>query len=408
MERNLKFYIMLGVSLSLVILAEWLIPPAVNWSPSFSAADKIPYGAYVPYHLMGYLFPDSNIRVVQISPYELLDGEEFEQTTYLFINNTFTPDPAESNAILDFAGSGNQVFISAEKIDGALADSLQLETSFNFISSDSSFINEAPFLTGITDDVSVTIDFVNPALASGGYHYKKGTVSHYFEQYDSSRSIILGINDRQQVNYLKMSWGEGTFWLNTVPHAFTNYNMLLPKNKGYMEKALAYLPAQDILWDEHHKAGRREARTPIRYILSQSALRWAYGLALFTVVLFILFEGKRRRRAIPLLPPLPNDTLEFVDTMGRLYFQRRDHQNITQKKFSYFQEHLRTHFSIVIPDEKTDTWYARVAEKTGRPEALIKGLFDAARHTHPTDQGLLRFNRMIEQFHRNPRSRDVA
>jgi hypothetical protein len=49
-----------------------------------------------------------------------------------------------------------------------------------------------------------------------------------------------------------------------------------------------------------------------------------------------------------------------------------------------------------------------VAEKTGRPEALIKGLFDAAGHAHPTDQGLLRFNRMIEQFHRNPHSRDVA
>jgi hypothetical protein len=401
MKRKSKFHLLLAASLGLIVLAEGGIPPAVNWLPSFSAADKIPYGTYVTYQLMSYLFPDSGIRSVQVTPHELLRSEAFEQTTYIFINDAFEPDPTEAKSLLDFVENGNQIFISADGIGGVLADTLRIETSFNFILPDSGIIDEVSYLSGVSNNDSVSINFVNPALKSAGYHYKRGTVSHSFEHYDSSRSVILGINDRQQVNYLKVPWGAGAFWLNSVPHAFTNYNVLLPDNRAYVEKALAYLPAQDLLWDEHHKAGRREVQTPIRYILSQRALRWAYGLTLFTIVLFILFEGKRRRRAIPLHPLLPNDTLEFVDTMGRLYYHQRDHQNITQKKITYFQDYLRTHFSIVIPDEITVAWYARVAEKTGRPEPLIKEIFEAVRQTHHTDEGLLRFNRLIEQFHEN-------
>lgn len=402
MMRHLKLYLLPVICLCLIVLAEWLTPPPINWFPSFSAADKIPYGTYVSYRLMSRLFPDTDIRAVQITPYELLHAESFERTTYVFINDSFAPDPVETAALIEFVEAGNHVFIAADMISGPLADSLRIETTFNFVRPESALLEETAALTGIINADSTIIDFVNPALKSGGYRYKKGTVSHYFEAYDSSGVVILGVNNHRQVNYLKMPRGAGVFWLNAVPHAFTNYNVLDPVNRGYLERATAYLPADhDILWDEHHKSGRREVRTPLRYVLSRPALRWAYSLTLFTVVLFILFEGKRRRRAIPVLKPLPNDTLEFVDTTGRLYYQRRNHQNIIQKKFTYFQEHLRTHYALLIPAETTEVWFDRAAEKTGRPAALLKEICDAAGQSHPTDQGLLRFNRLIEQFHEN-------
>lgn len=45
--------------------------------------------------------------------------------------------------------------------------------------------------------------------------------------------------------------------------------------------------------------------------------------------------------------PLPkNTTLEFVKTVGNLFYRTQNHKNIAHKKITYFLNYLRTHYRL--------------------------------------------------------------
>ena len=59
------------------------------------------------------------------------------------------------------------------------------------------------------------------------------------------------------VNFLRIKYGEGNFFLNTVPLAFTNYHLLNSDNNEYVYKALSHLPVQQTFWDDYYKDGNK-------------------------------------------------------------------------------------------------------------------------------------------------------
>ena len=81
-----------------------------------------------------------------------------------------------------------------------------------------------------------------------------------------------------------------------------------------------------------------------RYIFTQPALTWAYYLVLIGLLFYALFAGKRTQRVIPVVEPPRNTSLEFAQTVGRLYFQQGDHDNLARKKIQYFLAGLRERY----------------------------------------------------------------
>ncbi len=393
MKRDLKYYLVLTSCLLALILVEVLTPPAIDWSPSFSARDKIPYGSHILFELLPHLFPPTGIEVLDQSIFTVLKEHSFERTNYVFINSAISVDEVETRALLDFVDAGNHVFIAAQQFKGGLEGTLKIDTSRDFLRTD-----------------SLGIHLANTSVQNESYRYKPGTVAHYFTSFDTSKTTILGFNDRDQVNFIKVRWGQGVLWLSCIPLAFTNYNLLAGPNADYVFNALSYLPLQHTLWDEYYKVRRLEARLPMRYILKRAPLKWAFYLALVLLVLFIAFEGRRKQRAIPLIEPLPNRTLEFVETVGRLYYQQRDHKNIAAKKIKYFLEHLRTHLGLKVQN-LADAGRARVAAKTGAPAAAINELFDCLQQVQNADvvreDELARLNRLLERFYTQEEARDT-
>ena len=390
MKQNLKFYLTLTACAGALLLFEVLSPAPLDWSPSFSATDKIPYGNYILWRLLPHLFPHCETEVVHKPIFEVLSDQSFKKTNYVFINTDFPPDEVEAGMLLDFVAAGNHVFIAAQQFEGRLADTLKVDISRDFFRVD-----------------SIGVDFANGALKSGGYRYRPASAAH-FSSFDTSRTTILGFDDREKVNFIQVRWDQGSLWLSSMPLAFTNYNLLAGHNRDYIFKALSYLPVQDTLWDEYYKVGRLEAATPIRYILRREPLKWAFCLALVGLGLFILFEGKRRQRIIPVIEPLPNHTLEFVETVGQLYYQQGDHKNIAEKKIKYFLEHIRTHLGV---DARLTAgeWGAKLAEKTGVPMAQIAELHGYLQHIRAADaladDELARLNQLLERFHQGSQDR---
>ena len=124
---------------------------------------------------------------------------------------------------------------------------------------------------------------------------------------------------------------------------------------------------------------------------------------LFTAVLFILFMGKRKQRIIPVIEPVRNTTLDFVQTIGRLYFNRHDNKNLAIKKITFFMDYLRNRFFIRNADDAG--LINQLSLKSGISEIELQSLFNTINHARNckvlSDHDLMILNNKIDEFYKN-------
>ena len=124
-------------------------------------------------------------------------------------------------------------------------------------------------------------------------------------------------------------------------------------------------------------------------------------MALIGVLFFIIFEGKRKQRSIPIIIPLKNQTLAFTQTIANMFYEKQDHKNIAEFKITYFLEFIR--LKLHIPTTTIDeTFYKYVALRSGNSYEEVAKLFQYCDEIHLknniTADELDRLNKMIEKF----------
>ncbi|MCW3784974.1 DUF4350 domain-containing protein [Plebeiibacterium sediminum] len=388
-NKYLLWGIIAGFILYLVILV--LNPKPVDWSLSFSKDDDIPYGNKILFNELETVFDSSDIYTCHSPMYNYIDNnrfDEYDDASFIFINTGFTPAEIDFNKLLNCVKHGSNIFIVASSFSKNVTDSLNFKVE--------SKIN---IYTGKND--SINLNFENSKLKNEtGYTYRRAYSKNFFSKIDTARSTILGKIKDTGTNFIKVQYGEGHFFINLNPFVFTNFNVLLDNNYEYVFKSLSYLPRNTkVIWDEYYKGKPRPSSSLVRYILSQKALKYAWYILLFAIASYLIFGAKRVQRRIPIVDPPKNTTLTFIETIGRLYFRKKNHLDLAQKKFNYFLEFLRTKYFIntsVINDD----FIKETSVKLDLPEKIIKKLFSQAERLKMnisyTEEDLEQLSRNIE------------
>lgn len=406
MKQYRGYMLIIAVALLLVIVAEVFRPRPVDWRDSFSRDEKIPFGTYILHDQLDRLFPGQRVDVVDETIYRSLVGRSMSGNNYFFINSEIELSPTDSDELLRFVRNGGTVFMAAESFSGEFTDSLGIETT-----------SILPFLiSGGTD--SIRVNFSSPSLrAESDYVFASApdAAAHYFALFDEDSSVVLGTtrggdgtDADLMANYIRVRWGAGAFYLSTLPRAFSNIGLLSRGGPRYVATALSYLPVKPVIWDEYYKAGtalgREEIQSPLRYVMSQEPLRWAYTLLLGGTVLFVIFGARRRQRIIPVIEPPRNTTLDFVETVGRLYHQHGDFRNVADKIILYFLDYVRSRLNLATA-EPDDELVQRVAERSGVSREKVAELFERIaaiqRGRGIGKEELLRLSDSVEYFYRN-------
>jgi hypothetical protein len=193
-------------------------------------------------------------------------------------------------------------------------------------------------------------------------------------------------------------------YLCANPKFFSNYSLLKPDGAAYAATALSYIKStKQIILDEYYTQGDIGDDTPMRLFLSNPALQWAYYIALFSLLIFVLYEIKRRQRIIPVIEPLSNSTLDFVTVVGHVYYEKRDNADIAQKKILYLLTYLRDEHQIktAVADEE---FKERIAGKLGLEPAFANELVNYLRYISVqqkvNDRELIELNKLIEKFYK--------
>jgi len=360
MNKTIKIYIVFLVLLLVgIIYVDANRPKPIDWSPTYGINDKIPLGMYVFNQESQNIFKNQKINPIIETPYEyfepLYDYDTLVNTytkkgTILSISENYLIDEESTQEILYFVEHGNKAFISSKNFPQKLMDSLKFTYSAKYIAND-----------------SIDSWTANPKLGSKKYNISIGAGNTYFDKIDTLSTTVLGYqgNKDKLVNFIKVPYGSGEFYLHTQPVAFTNYHLLKENHAEYASNVLSYIDNGEIFWFLKNQSGIVVSSSPLRYILSQPALKWAMYIALIGILIFMIFTAKRKQRIIQIIKPLSNTTVDFTKTIGNLYFQEGNHNNIIQKKIIYFLEKIRQEYLLdtMILD---DVFIKKLHHKTGR------------------------------------------
>jgi len=395
MNRKLILYIVLiGLVIGLLVYIDASRPKPINWDPTYATKDKIPLGLYVFDKEARNIFKDSEVKKLNVTPYEYFDSIYDYKTKLYTANGSFLNiseqnylDRESAMELLYFAEHGNTIFLSMKNLPGFLLDTLNINLKGGF---------------SLKDTLKLSLPEKNHAKE---YKFAQGVGFTYFDSLDTKNIKVLGyqeLDKEKEPNFIEVPFGNGSFLLHTQPAVFSNYHLLKDDHSEYTQALLSYIPKGNIYWYSTYFVKRNNiSDNSLRYILSQPALKWAMWLGILAFIIFALFNAKRKQRIIPEIAPLRNTTVDFAKTIGNLYYQESNHHTIIEKKIIYFLEHIRNEYSI---DTYTldDAFIEKMHLKTGKPVADIEktvSLIKQHRHQFAsTEADVIAINKAIENL----------
>lgn len=185
------------------------------------------------------------------------------------------------------------------------------------------------------------------------------TVTHevcYTKRYPSGGQIVFVATPLLLTNYALLDGSTGELTMRVLSSV----------GKRHVVRVLGVNPPPP------HVA--RKNRQQLGYLLSQPPLRWALYLTITVLILFCIFNGSRKRRAIPMPQEANNATLSFAKFLGTFYFHRRNHKNLVLKKYEQLERTLKMYYDWNVEQMSTEQLSRRLAELTGLSDYLLERL----------------------------------
>jgi hypothetical protein len=389
-NRQRQWLLLIGAGLLLLAaLIYGLARPGqrrFDWRKSYEQKQKEPFGAYLLHERLPDLLPGARLTEISVPAFDRLAYAFPQSVAYFFCNQDLPADDADTRELLRFASAGNVVFIAAHSLSYDLEEELGVTTENQPSEADS-----VELLLGKEEKLRFPARYA----------------STRFVLEEEGEAEVLGQGPEGKPVFLRIACGKGAFYLCAQPELFTNYFLLEPAGRAYLEQAFSRLaPSRELWWDEYYKVANLRRRRPadeagspslIAFMMANPSLRWALMSAIAGLLLYALFQSKRMQRPVPLIRPLANTTLEFTRTIGRLYFQHGNHKNLAEKKIRFLTEHIRARYlfrSVQFGPEIV----APLAGKSGLPEAQVADLVSTVAKLRR--QSVVSENELIELEHK--------
>lgn len=423
MKSSRNFLFAMLVLFVLFCLLQVNLPKKFVWSPTFSHVDKQPLGCFVFDSVLAQSLPNG-YHVTKKTFFQLDQEHAKEKISVLMVVDQQNLKQLDVKYLCNIARRGGKVMVVASGSfdDGRYADTVvadELERTFKVRIEDGTYFSLRGILAGLKahdNDMYDTIYWNNRetmyaaqpyrmfynmvggtlfvdsvpkvkrlayTLSTAGYDYRHDSL--YVGDFTGFDTIV---DEKERIERIdtfaikkvpaavSVPYGKGEVIFVSSPLLFTNYGMLEGNTSVYIFRLMSYLADLPVYRTEAYvktDAMLVAEQSPFREFIKRPPLRWALYLALLGVVLFMIFTARRRQRVIPIMSKPANRSLEFIQLIGTLYYQRKDHVNLVRKKFKLFAEELRKTAGVDISDVNTDdSEYLLLAEKTGMNSDRLK------------------------------------
>lgn len=401
--------IILGAATLLIFLSDD-DKRVLNERLSFRKKEKIPYGTYVAFDALRSLFPSASISTTTASPGDWDSLSNYgEGQALIIVSPYFYADEFEMKKLVRFIENGNDVFISAAIVS---------EDAKEILNCGISYLD----LYDLYDNRSIEEDTLEVSLSnppferSYSYQYPGKKLDCHFFRYDTATTTVLGNSHTGQANFIHLKAGKGNLYFHLAPMAFTNYFLLHGRNIGYYEDVMSVIPrsTKTVVWDEYYLTKRNTQQRPetkkgwLATLLAtenaagKRSFAAGFWVLLLALLVYVLMEMRRKQRYIPVIKKPANDSLDFVKTIGRLYFDKGDHKNLCRKMSAYFLEHVRNRYKLPTY-ELSEEFIQALKFKSGVPEEELRSIVFFIRDLDLspviTAHQLAYFHKQLESFY---------
>ena len=393
-KGNRKYYSVLALIFIAVIVLQYTQPKPINWTRTYFKKDKIPFGCYAIFNLLENNFAKKVITNKQ-TLYNLNAEMAESNQTLILIDQYIELSKLDVKSLFSFLKKGNTVLICTSNYSKALKDTFNIDVQENWITKSTSIDS---LLTKRAFEIQYTQP-KNNLLKS--YVYPTVATESYFEKFDTTLFKVSSVNKQHQAVLLEATIGKGKLVLSSLPDVFGNLFIVNHVNRFYAYTLLSKVKNNTIIWDENYKTHNAQQKGIFQFIFNNDALYMGYCIAIIGLLFFMIFEMKRKQRAIPIINPLQNSTLEFVDVISHVYFNSKNHKHIAEEKIAYFYFDVRKKFSVNTT-LMNDEFYNTIHHLSGIDLDAVKKLFlyceNLKQAPSLTEQDLLELNTRITNF----------
>ncbi|MDP2386307.1 MAG: hypothetical protein Q8M29_08040 [Bacteroidota bacterium] len=392
-KKNKKYIIVLVIVFTAIVYVQMNAPKPVKWNKTYKSKDKIPFGCKVMYDLLDKSAFNGRLEIEKENVFKTLEKvtAQKNQSSSIFINDNLAFDKVETKLLLNYVGKGNKVLLAASNINGLLADTLKLKTNMEF----------SYFIPAKADSV-FSVVYHQGEKDQKVFTYREGVTPVYFTSFDTLKTSVIAADLKKNPIYISVKWGKGEFYVLSVPDIFCNYNIVNKPSRQFAYTVMSYLNAPVVRWDEYYKTYNDHISSNLQFVFNNDSLYAAYGLTLLSILFFMIFNLKRKQRAIPVIIPPSNSTIDFVNVIGSVYYNSKNHKIIAEEKIAAFLEYIRSKFQVNTR-LFDDTLLNRVTALSGMNREEVQGIFtliDKIQFSASIDeQTLIQLNTEIEEFH---------
>ncbi len=406
-----------------------------NWKETYKEKSLQPYGTSVINKMLDSYVPNGTVKNITTDLPTDLPLETDSTENYVFIGEATFLDTADVERLLDFVARGNNAFISCKSIPHDLMFHLYYyectdEEGIDVPWNDFAWIQDTMAVMNMHHpDLMDSLDFEyrfirNNRVSNYRWNYID---SSYFCNMESGMTELGAFKDEEgneYANFAMIRYSDpddfslpgGNVYLHTNPIAFTNFQMIDPIGKEYAEKIFSHLSDGHIYWDAYSRIKEVTSRrrnsirsnsaeltlaneTPLKYILENKHLSWAWYTLIGMAILYLMFRSKRKQRLIPVEEINNNTSLEFISTIGALYYNKQNHLKLCEQKMKMFLSFIRNRYNMGTK-KRNEKFFDQLSKRSGVDIKVLKQTFsyydNIVSSSVVSDETLKGFHRAIE------------
>lgn len=196
--------------------------------------------------------------------------------------------------------------------------------------------------------------------------------------YDNSFKPICVASDTLTTACLREYPNGGKLIVTTMPLVFTNYGVMDSDARKLLEYMSSFFKGRKLyrLYEEKNKNTMMEEEDgDFKYIMSQPPLKWAFYIILGLLVVYMVFNSRRRMKAIPVHKIDEDTTLQFAKVLGTFYYHQDNHVPFLMKKYDKLKSTLQSRYGWDVEKMEASDLINRLYVITGIRKDRIAKLF---------------------------------
>jgi len=395
MSSNKRLYIVLAlvaivIGLLIFLFFEYRMVNNADWANKYELHSKDPQGTWLMEELTKSYFPEATNEENSIP--EDIPGEH---QLYIRMARRASLLQAQIDSLAAFVDAGNTAIVIAENmfgnIDTLLGDDFYVSYfwySSSYITFD--FWEGSPFDSMCvyyaynneldTTDLRSPLYSINANTSSDSTDYKP-VFAYLSTVYDDGEGEPEEQSDGMMAR-IPRGENDGLLYIGTIPEIFTNIGLQQRKVVQFYDEFLHRLrEPSHIYWDMRPGLYIKELedRSPLRFIMAQPSLRLGYFMLMGLSLLFLIFRSRRRQKVFPLREENTNTSLEYIDTLSKLYLSAEKHEKLVLHHEKIFYHEVEKKYFIRKDHPDFVGALAKKSRSTEEEIQTLQSRFDQAR-----------------------------